>query len=108
MLLKQFGAIRFNNWLASPTIPIWVAVLIGVLIGVILSTVIAGNTKRRVIVFTVALVVTAAVLEYFSAVKWFARPALGPGLILVFALLIGLAATTLIAGIKARPVLSSA
>ncbi|MDF3280605.1 ABC transporter permease [Gordonia sp. N1V] len=108
VLLKEFGAIKFNNWLADPTIPIWVSVVLGLLFGLVLAAVLGGSPRRRWIVLGAALVVTVAVLQYFSAVEWFHRPALGPGLILVLAIAIAVIATILVAGLKARPVLSSA
>ncbi|MBT0567142.1 ABC transporter permease subunit [Williamsia sp. CHRR-6] len=107
VLLKEFGAIKFNNWLSSPSIPIWVSVVVGLAVALFLSTVIGGNLKRRAIVFGVSLLAVIAVLQYFSAVNWFARPALGVGLILLLSVLSGLMFTTLISGLAARPVLSS-
>ena len=108
VLLKEFGAIKFNNWLASPTIPIWLSIVAGLLIGLLLAGMIGGSLRRRGIALGATLIVTVALLQYFSAVKWFARPALGVGLILVLSVLAALAATGLISGLKARPVLSSA
>ncbi len=108
VLLKEFGAIKFNNWLASPTIPIWVSVVAGVLAGLVASAVLGGSTRKRAIAFGGPLIVVVVILQYFSAVNWFARPALGVGLILVLSLLIALASTSLTAGLAARPVLSSA
>ena len=107
VLLKEFGAIKFNNWLENPSIPIWVSVILGLIIGLLLAAVIGGTSRRRWIVVGVTLVVIIAITQYLSAVSWFARPALGPGLILVFSLLVALASTALVSGLKARPVLSS-
>ena len=43
VLLKEFVAIGFNNFLAHPTIPWWVAVIIGVVAGLIWQSLIGGD-----------------------------------------------------------------
>ena len=43
VLLKEFVAIGFNDFLAHPTIPWWVAVIIGVVAGLIWQSLIGGD-----------------------------------------------------------------
>jgi peptide/nickel transport system permease protein len=52
-------------------------------------------------------VLTLALLLYLSAVDWFARPALGPGLILLLALGSAVVVTALVAGLNRRNVLNA-
>ena len=51
VLLKEFVAIGFNNFLAHPTIQWWVAVLIGVVSGLIWQSLVGGDMRRRAMTF---------------------------------------------------------
>lgn len=105
VLLKQFGAIRFNNWLREPTIPIWVILVVSVLSALTWQAIVAGPRRRRLIAFGVALVATAVVLAYLSLVQWFRTPALGVGMIIVGAVAAAIASTAVMAGLGRRRVL---
>lgn len=78
VMLKQFGAIGFNNFLAHPVIdPLWIAIL-ALLAGVIWMGIIGGATwRRRLLIFGIAAVATAAVLTFISATGWFSNPGFG-------------------------------
>ncbi|GAB3602290.1 ABC transporter permease [Microbacterium aureliae] len=89
VLLKQYGAIQLNGWLANPTIAVPVIVVVSLISGVLWMSLLAGSVKRRLIVFGVGTLATAAVLTYLSVTRWFADPSIG---IVVFAALaIGIA-----------------
>ena len=78
VLLKQYGAIRLNDWLADPDD--LRPVIIGDIPGRRASSgcrCSAAMAKRRLIVFGVAAVATGAVLTYLSATQWFADPSIG-------------------------------
>ena len=77
VLLKQYGAIRMNDWLAEPTIAIPTIILISLIAGFLWMSLLGGKAKRRLIVFGSATVATAAVLIYLSATQWFADPSIG-------------------------------
>ncbi|MBE7193870.1 MAG: ABC transporter permease [Gordonia polyisoprenivorans] len=78
VMLKQFGAIGFNNFLSDPVIdPVWIVVLT-LLSGVVWMVVLGGDLRRRLIVFGAAAVVTGALLVYISVSRWFANPGMGP------------------------------
>lgn len=108
VLLKQFGAIRFNSWLGSPTIPIGVSVVLGLLAGLLLAAAIGGTARRRWTTLGATLLVVVGLLQYASAVSWFARPALGPFVIVVLAGVIAAGVTGLVSGLRVRRVLYSA
>jgi peptide/nickel transport system permease protein len=107
VLLKQYLAIDVNNWYASPTIGIALAIVLSVLSGVTWGAIIGGDRQRKWIIRGAAAVLTFALLLYLQAVDWFTHPALGPGLILVLALGSALVVTTLVAGLTRRNVLNA-
>lgn len=86
VLLKQYGAIRFNNWIADPgiSLPVTIAMALGV--GLLASLIAGGDLRRRLLSFGVTAGVLAVVLIYFNAVDWWSRPALGIALIVLLSL----------------------
>ena len=107
VLLKQYGAIDVNNWYDDPRIGLVSAVVLALASALTWGAVIGGSSRRRWIVRGIAGVASFGLLEYLSYVKWFARPALGPVLIIVLAFggAVGIAALT--AGLKRRNVLTA-
>jgi len=108
VLLKEFGAIKFNNFLATATISPGVVVALALVSGVVWAVIVAGTWRRRGITFAVAAVVTALVLVFLSATKWFQTPSLGPVVIAVTGVAIAYGATVLFAGLRNRRALYSA
>lgn len=108
VLLKQFGAIKFNDFLADPTISLPIIAVISVVAGLIWSSVIGGDRGRRLISFAVAGGVTAATLAYMSATEWFADPGLGIPVVALTAVGIAFGITELSVGIKHRKILYGA
>lgn len=105
VLLKQYGAIDVNNWYADPRIGLLTALVLAALSGLTWGAVIGGNPRRRWLVRAVAGLTTLGLLLYLSSVHWFARPALGPGLIAVLAFGGAVGITVLVAGLHRRRVL---
>ena len=83
VLLKQYAAIGFNDWIADPSISTVTTLLVALLFGLTVSTIAGGDLRRRVISFAVTFVLLFAVVTYFDAVEWWTRPALGLPLILL-------------------------
>jgi len=108
VLLKEFGAIKVNDWLADPTIPVWVIVGLTLVAALVWPTVVGGSPRRRLVTAAVAAVATAAVLVYLSQSQWFARPALGPVLVVLISLGWAVGISFLLAGLRNREVLVSA
>lgn len=89
VLLKQYLAISFNNFLETATIaPIWIIGL-SVFSGIFWAAAISGDRKRVFIIFGVSSVASAAVLTFLTLTKWFAHPGLGP--IMIAAMGVGVA-----------------
>jgi peptide/nickel transport system permease protein len=105
ILLKEFIAIKFNDFLGDPQLgPIWIAV-IAIVIGLLWVGLIGGEWRRRVSVFIVSALATAAVLVYFSLTDWFLHPNIGPVFMLIMSAGIGLVLTAMLAGIRNRRVM---
>jgi peptide/nickel transport system permease protein len=105
VLLKQYGAIELNSWLAEPRIPVPVIIGLALLSGLVWMAVVGGDRRRRATSFAVAAAVAAGLMAYLSAVQWFRFPALGFPLVLVLGLGIAVAVTVLVAGLQQRRVL---
>jgi peptide/nickel transport system permease protein len=109
VLLKEFIAIGFNDFLQDGTsIPIPAIVVIAVVAGAIWQVLIGGPLKRRLLVFAVSAAATAAVLTYMNATDWFRFPGLGPlGLVLLISGTV-FATTAIAAGLSNRRALLAA
>lgn len=77
VLLKQYLAIRFNTFLASPTIPPASILFFAVVSGIFWSAIMSGSRKRVLTIFGIAAGFTAVLLESLSLLKWFIHPGLG-------------------------------
>lgn len=102
VLLKQYLAIDFNDFLVNATIsPPWI-LLLSAATGFFWAAIFSG-TRRRVL--TIFLGVTAAnsILLYFlSETKWFAYPKLGPVVVALFGLGISIGVTYLSIGLGSK------
>jgi peptide/nickel transport system permease protein len=108
VLLKLWGAIGFNDFLANPHVPpLWIA-LLSVISGVLWSSIIGGTTRTRWVSFGAAVVATAGALLFISNTGWLLDPSLG--LVGVLALGVGIAfgVVALTAGLQNRRALYAA
>ena len=78
VMLKQFAAINFNDFLSNPVIPpLWIGV-IAVISGVVWMGIVGGGWRRRLIVFGIATLAPVVVLTFTNLTGWFKTPSLGP------------------------------
>ncbi|MGO1638302.1 MAG: ABC transporter permease subunit [Ancrocorticia populi] len=77
VLLKEYGAIRFNNWLRDPTISLVTSLIIAALFALFIQAMLSGNKKRRLISFGVTFAVLVAVLQFMSATGFMNDPTIG-------------------------------
>jgi peptide/nickel transport system permease protein len=89
VLLKEYIAIAFNNFLSAPNMSLTWILIVASVIGVFWAGVISGNRKRIWTVFAVTLIGSAALLYFLNAIDWFLSPTLG--VVVVFLLSIGIA-----------------
>lgn len=108
VLLKLWGAIGFNDFLADPRISPPAIAGIALLGGVIWQAIVGGAARRRAIVFAVAAVATAAMLFFISASGWLLDPSLGIVVITVLGVAIAFGVTAVAAGLRNRKALYSA
>lgn len=102
VLLKQFGAIGFNDFLQNPQIAGWVAPVLGVISGLIWMSIIPGRGRRKVITFAAAAIATAAIIIYISASDWFSTPHIGIVGVVITAVGIAFGVTAISVGLKRR------
>ncbi len=107
VLLKEYLAISFNNFLRDPHVPLGWILVIGIASGVFWASIIGGTRRTFWIVFASALSIAIALVSTFSASGWFLNPGLGP--IVVFGLSVGIAygVTQLSVGLTNRAALKS-
>lgn len=108
VLLKQYLAIQFNDFLANPQIALPWVIGLSVFSGVFWSAVISGSRKRVLQIFAVAAISTGVLLQLLSALSWFADPGLGPIVILILGIGIAFGVTQLSTGVANRQSLSAA
>jgi len=106
VLLKQFGAIAFNDWLGDPVVPLPVMVVLAVLGGLLAVSLVGGRTwARRGASFAGGAVVVLGVLLVLSQTDFLARPTLGPAGVSVLGLAAAVGITALVSGLANRRVL---
>lgn len=108
VLLKQFMAIEFNNWLADPRIAPRAMVTIAAVIALIVASAAGGERRRFWKIFGITAVGTIATLTLLLQLNWFLQPGLGP--IGFFAASVGAAflITQLSVGLGHKPSLRAA
>lgn len=105
VLLKEYMAIGFNDWIAAPTYS-WLSILVfAVIVGVVLQAALAGSARRRLITFAVAVAFVCVAMYLIQVMNFARNPQLGPGIILLVGLATAVGATALVAGIRNRKVL---
>lgn len=115
VLLKEYMAIGFNDFLASPQIPLTYAIPFSLIAGFIMAGIIGGGRKRFFTVFSGVGAGFFILLQILSATSWFISPGLGIAgvgiLAYVFAVLVAQISTglddrkSLISGLSAATVI---
>lgn len=77
VLLKQFLAIGFNDFLEDPDIPWWIIPVLAVISGLIWMSIIPRKGLQRLVTFGIAGGATAAILIWMKLTDWFKTPELG-------------------------------
>ena len=77
VMLKEFMAIRFNDFLVNPTIDIVANILISAVIAVIITGFVSGTRKRVLITWSVTFSLFVTVFFLASVTAWFRYPSMG-------------------------------
>lgn len=105
VLLKEYGAIGFNDFLRNPDIPWYVAAIIGIITGFALAVAAGGALKRRMILGMVTFGFVTALLTVASITRWFTNPGLGIVVILLAGTGLAFAVTVLVSGLQNKKAL---
>ncbi|CAB4819650.1 unannotated protein [freshwater metagenome] len=108
VLLKQFLAIDFNDFLVSAQISLPAIVFASTVVGFFWAAIFSGSRKRVLLVFSGVFVVNSIFLSIISATKWFLNPTLGPIVVLLVAVGIAFGITYLSVGLENKSALKSA
>jgi peptide/nickel transport system permease protein len=98
VLLKQWGAIGFNDFLADPQISPLGLLIIGATVGIVIGAALGGNVRRRLTSGGISGGMTILVLGLMVWTDWFTDPSLGPFVIAVLGAGIAYIAAFLMAG----------
>lgn len=104
VLLKEYGAIRFNNWMADPSVSLIAAIVISLLFALVIASLLGGDLKRKLLTGGITALFTFGAVTYFDQVGWWRQPALGLPLIIVVALGAGVILTYLTVGRSNRKI----
>lgn len=77
VLLKEYMAIQFNDFLVDPTIPTFALVSASLAFGFVVAGILGGSRLRFIGTLAGAALFAGSVLTYASSTQWFLDPSLG-------------------------------
>jgi peptide/nickel transport system permease protein len=92
VLLKEFGALRLNEFLDEPVVHWWGYLIVFAVVGVITMSVGGGGFRRRALSFLISGGGAVALLLFLVMSGWFQRPSIG----IVGILVTGVAVTVVV------------
>ena len=99
IILKGIGGINFNDWLRdSAQFSITFYVIAGIIAAIIFYSSAGGTPARKLLVTAIGVGAVEALLVYVSATRWLRNPGLGPVVVTLLAIGIGVAVTAVMAG----------
>ncbi|PYF96821.1 peptide/nickel transport system permease protein [Georgenia satyanarayanai] len=108
VLLKEYGAIRFNDWIVSPDLALWQIALVALVLAVVIAGALGGDARRRLLTGGATFLFVFAAMFYFDAVDWYRQPALGIGVVAVASIGAALLIVMLSSGLGNKNVLYAA
>jgi peptide/nickel transport system permease protein len=108
VLLKLWGAIGFNDFLADPRVPPGWTAVVAVASGVVWSAVLGGGRRTRWVAFGAGAVATALVLVLVSTTGWLRDPGLGVAGVAALGTGLAVGVVALTTGLRDRRALSAA
>lgn len=107
VLLKEYMAIQFNNFLQNPTVPITWIIGVGLVTGIFWGSILGGDRRKFWISFGVSGSIASGLLAIFSFSGWFLDPQLGPIVIALLSVGIAFGITQISVGLTNKPALKS-
>lgn len=108
VLLKEFLAIKFNDFLAKGQIPIGWAIALSVMTAFFWAGIIGSKRQTFYKILGAAFLSNFALLEFLSLSHWFLSPKLGPIVVFIFAIAIAYGVTAISTGLELKPALRAA
>ncbi|MCR6649946.1 MAG: ABC transporter permease [Cellulomonas sp.] len=108
VMLKQWGAIGFNDFLRDPNLAWATIAVVGIGMGVLWMLAIGGSVRRRTQVFLIGAAATIGMLAYLQLSNWWLEPKIGPILLLVIGGAVAFAIVGVFAGLQNRRALWTA
>ena len=102
VLLKEFMAIQFNDFLGNPEIPRSVLVVVALVFGLIVAGFTGGTRRQFLSVLAGAAVFAGVTLTFLNSTKWFLDPSLGIFGVSFLALCAAAIVVQLISGLDSR------
>jgi peptide/nickel transport system permease protein len=102
VLLKEYLAISFNNFLREPNVPIGWIVGIGLVSGLFWASVVGGSRKTYWTTYGLAFAISSSLVAIFGATGWLLNPSLGPIVVLLLSIGIAFGVTQLSVGLTNR------
>ena len=102
VLLKEYGAIRFNEFLENPDVSIPALIVVAAVTAIIWASIVGGSWRRRLVIGGAMGVGVAALLGILAAVGWFRAPAFGLAGVAFVGVAIAVAVTALGLGLNNR------
>ena len=100
VLLKEFMAIQFNNFLSEPNIPFTWMIGFSIFTGIFWSSLLGGERRRFWTVFGGAFATNFVILWAIDFTDWYLDPGLGPILIAFLAVGIAFGVTAISSGLS--------
>jgi peptide/nickel transport system permease protein len=100
VLLKEFMAIQFNNFLSEPNIPVTWMIGFSMFTGVFWGSLLGGERKRFWTVFGGAFATNFVILWAIDFTDWYLDPGLGPILIALLSVGIAFGVTAISSGLS--------
>ncbi|MBB4070806.1 ABC transporter permease [Canibacter oris] len=107
VLLKEYMAIGFNNWIANPEYSPLAVTIVAILGALVVQAAMAGDLKRRLLTAGVTaafIIISMMVMNFMNFAQ---HPQLGPAGVLAIGVAVAVIATVLMAGLQNRKVLLS-
>lgn len=108
VLLKEYMAIGFNDFLGNPEIPLSYLIPFSLVAGLIVAGILGGSRKRFLMVFAGVSFGFGVLLQILSLTHWFIQPGIGMVGVAVFAFGFAIIVTQLSTGLDNRKSLSAA
>ncbi|MBL0884981.1 ABC transporter permease [Myceligenerans indicum] len=108
VLLKEFGAIRYNDWIATGQLGPVMIVLVAAVLAVVIPSTLGGDRRRRMITGGTTFVFVVAVLLLLNLLDWYRHPISGPFMVLLVSAGAAVLVTAIVSGIRNRTALYAA